>query len=125
MDKTYKYLLFFLFIFVASTIHIACNHFYFYYFDKSFYKMIFKIFLISLFFGTWVYIIRLYSFYFFGSDIHFIDVEMLYAFVFLLGSLLYVKFFIKDKMSTHTFIILTLVILLIFLNFLINFFQEK
>ena len=123
MKKKYKYLTYLLFIFIASIFHISCIHYYFYFFDKNFYNMIFKIFFISLFFGTIVYCIRHYSFYFFGSDISFIDVELLYALVFLLGSLIYVKYIINDEISTHTFIILLLVFFLIFLNFAINFYN--
>jgi len=123
-NKLQKFFIFILLIIFANIVNLLSIHYYFYFYDKNFYKMMIKIFIIALLFGTSVYLLKLFSFYNFIEKISLIEIELLYSFILILSSLIYVKYYIKVEIPTYSFIILMLILFLIILNFFIRFYIE-
>jgi uncharacterized protein (DUF486 family) len=96
---------------------------YYFRFEKHHSNNFTKILLISLLFGMCSYFIKIPIFHFFGKnhEIAFINIIFLvFTFIFLN---LYSKYILHESIKTHTYIIICLIIGLILLNDILNYYM--
>ena len=117
MNDLAYFLLFLGFTIFAAALHILGGHYYLSHNNNDTMKMIISILIMSIMFGTFIYIVKMYGFYFFGANFDLIDSDIIYIFGILLGSILYTSLVLKKSIPIYTYIIMLLILLLIILNF--------
>ena len=117
MNDLAYFLLFLGFTIFAAVLHILGAHYYLSRNKNDITEMVISILIMSIMFGTFIYIVKMYSYYFFGSKFDLIDSDIIYIFGILLGSIIYTSLYLKKSIPIYTYIIMLLILLLIILNF--------
>jgi hypothetical protein len=121
------FLLFLLFILFAAILHQLSNHYLFKYMDSKINNeyIYFYFIIISILFGSFVYAIRIFSIYFYGKNIYFIDVEFIYSYIVFILSFAYGHYILKLEIPYYTYIIGIFISLLFILNFILDIIYKK
>lgn len=114
MDKLISNILFFIGLFFACIFYIYGSY-YFRLGEMNNDKFI-KIFLISIICGLISFSIKIPIFYFFAKNLNVMMINIIYVTMIFIVVTIFSKFVLKETIKLYTYIIITLVILLILLN---------
>lgn len=116
--KIFIYIFFFIGIICASFFYTMASY-YFRFAEKKNLKFRY-ILLISIILGMISYSIKIPIFYYFGKDLSIMIMNIYYLITTFIIVSLYSKFILLEKIKLHTYIIITLIILLIILDNILN-----
>ena len=112
-----KFLLYIFVTFIACVFYLLGT----YYYELPDDNANFSIVLInSLLFGIIASILRISNNKFLGDELSVLYMEILYVCLLFFATILYTIFLTKDQINTHTYIIFSIIVILLILNHLLN-----
>jgi hypothetical protein len=114
MNKLLLYICFFTGIFLGSFFY-TFGSYYFRYAEANNIKFTY-IFIVSLFLGMISYSIKIPIFYYFGKELNVFFINTVFLVTVFISVILYSKFVLNEKIEIHTYIICTLILLLLITN---------
>jgi hypothetical protein len=114
MSKILNHIIFFFGIFLACIFYVLASY-YFRLGEMTNDKFI-KIFLISILCGLISFSIKIPTFYFFAKDLNVMLINIIYVTMIFIVVTIFSKFVLKETIKLYTYIIISLIILLILLN---------
>ena len=121
MNKIVLYGLFIIGIILSSIFYTLASY-YFRFADDNNIKFKY-IFIISIILGIISYSIKIPTFYYFAKNINIMFINIIYLVITFIFVTLYSKFILNEQIKLHTYIIIILVVLLIILNGLLDYFN--
>lgn len=122
-NKTYLYILLVIGIVISSIFYTIASYSFRY---AENYNIKFRyIFIFSLLFGLISYSIKIPVYYFFGKRFSIFVLNILFLIITFIFVVMYSYFILHEKIDTHTYIIITIIVCLLIINDILSMYKKN
>ena len=123
MNNIILYSIFIIGILISASFYTLGS--YFFRLGEKYNMKFINIYILSILFGLMSYLIKIPTFYYVGKKISVMIINIIFLVTTFILVILYSKFILNENIPIHTYIILTLIILLIILNHILDYYIKS